>query len=136
NTPPPQQDTTPETKAQAQTQAQPEAQTQAQAQPEAQPQAQAQGYGRELTNLAKLYADDNKYSGEDDNFDFKLTIFHDNCSRADVPEEAKVRAYPTMLRGLALDHYYTNLKDIARTMPLSQICDTDRKSTRLHSSHT
>jgi len=29
--------------------------------------------------------EDNKYSGEDDNFNFKLTIFYDLCSRADVP---------------------------------------------------
>jgi len=29
--------------------------------------------------------EDNKYSGEDNNFDFKLTIFYDLCSRADVP---------------------------------------------------
>src|SRR6266568_8013257 len=64
-------------------------------------QNQNQGFGKELTNLAKIYTEDNKYSGEDDNFDFKLTIFHDLCNRADVPQEAKAKAYPTMLCGLA-----------------------------------
>ena len=32
-----------------------------------------------------MYTEDNKYSGEDDNFDFKLTIFYDLYSRANVP---------------------------------------------------
>jgi hypothetical protein len=85
-----------------------------------------QGFGKELTNLAKMYTEDNKYSGEDDNFDFKFTIFYDLCSRADVPQEAKVKAYPTMLRGLALDHYYTNLKNVTMTLSFNQICDATR----------
>ena len=62
--------------------------------------------------------EDNKYSGEDDNFDFKLIIFHNLCNRADIPQKAKVKAYPTMLRNLALDHYYTNLKNITLTLSL------------------
>src|SRR6266516_285391 len=89
-------------------------------------QNQTQGFGKELTNLAKMYREDNKYSGEDDNFDFKLVIFHDHCSRADVPQEAKVKAYPTMLRGLALDHYYTNSKNVAQVLSFDQICDATR----------
>ena len=69
-----------------------------------------QDFSKELTNLAKIYLVDNKYSRENNNFDFKLVIFHDLCARASVLEAAKVKAYSTMLRGLALDHYYTNLK--------------------------
>ena len=60
--------------------------------------------------------EDNKYSGEDDNFDFKLIIFHDLCSKADMPQKAKVKAYPIMLRGLVFDYYYTNLKNITLTL--------------------
>ena len=67
------------------------------------------GYGRELSNLAKLYTDEAKYSGENDSFDFKLTVFHDMCARADVPPGAKLKALPTMLKGLALDYYYSNV---------------------------
>ena len=63
-----------------------------------------------------MYTEDNKYSGEDDNFDFKLIIFYDLCSRANVPQEAKVKAYLTMLRGLTFDYYYTNLKNITITL--------------------
>jgi hypothetical protein len=37
----------------------------------------AKTYNKELANLAKLYINKSKYSGENDNFDFKLTIFID-----------------------------------------------------------
>jgi hypothetical protein len=66
--------------------------------------------GRELANLVKMYTDESRYSGEDDNFDYKLIIFHDLCDRADIPDNIKAKAYPTMLRGLALNHYYSNIK--------------------------
>ena len=59
------------------------------------PQALTSGHGKELSNLAKMYTDEAKYSGE--NNSFKLTIFHDICARADVPYEAKMKAFSTML---------------------------------------
>jgi hypothetical protein len=37
----------------------------------------AKTYSKELANLAKLYTDKAKYSGENNNFDFKLIIFID-----------------------------------------------------------
>ena len=39
------------------------------------PAVTTQGHGRELSNLAKMYTEESKYSREDDNFDFKLTVF-------------------------------------------------------------
>jgi hypothetical protein len=39
----------------------------------------ANTYSKELINLVKLYTDEAKYSSENDNFDFKLTIFIDLC---------------------------------------------------------
>jgi hypothetical protein len=57
--------------------------------------------------------DESKYTGQDDNFDFKLVIFYDLCGRVGVTEEAKVRAYLTILQGLTLDYYYTNLRNVA-----------------------
>jgi len=36
-------------------------------------------FGREITNLAKLYTDEVKYSGKQDNFDFKFKIFQNYC---------------------------------------------------------
>ena len=83
--------------------------------------------GKELANLAKMYTEDSKYSGENDNFDFKLIIFNDLCSRANVPkdEDTMAKAYPIMLCGLALDHYYTNLKD-TQTYSFDKICNMTR----------
>ncbi len=36
-------------------------------------------YDREIVNLTKLYTDEAKYSGENDNFSFKLIMFNDMC---------------------------------------------------------
>jgi len=41
-----------------------------------------------------------------------------------MPQETKVKAYPTTLRGLILDYYYTNLKNITITLSFNQICNT------------
>lgn len=68
-----------------------------------------------------MYTDEAKYSGENDSFAFKLTIFHDICSRADVPHEAKLKAFPTMLKGLALDYYYSNVS-ISGPMSFDEVC--------------
>ena len=84
---------------------------------------QPHGYGRELSNLAKFYDDDSKYSGESDNFDFKFIVFSDLCERADIPQKARAKAFPTMLRGLALDYYYSSLK----RLPLEKACELIKK---------
>jgi hypothetical protein len=57
-----------------------------------------------------MYTDESRYSREDDNFNYKLIIFYDLCNRADIPDNIKAKAYPTILQGLALDHYYSNIK--------------------------
>ena len=79
------------------------------------------GHGRELSNLAKIYTDDAKYSGRNDSFTFKLAIFHDICSSADVPPEAKMKAIPTMLKGLALDYYSSNISISGTAMNSNQV---------------
>src|SRR5436190_20611116 len=67
------------------------------------------GYGRELANMAKMYTEDTKYGSEGDNFDLKLIIFYNICNRVDLPLEAYLKAFPTMLKGSALSYFYTNL---------------------------
>src|SRR5712671_2548823 len=69
-------------------------------------------FGREIANLTKFYTDEVKYSGEQDNFDFKFEIFQNYCLRAGVPKQAYIIAVPTMLRGPALKYYFTHLKDL------------------------
>jgi len=74
--------------------------------------------GRELANLAKLYGSvDMKYGGEPfDSLSYKYTIFMDLCDRADVPQGALLKAFPTMLKGLALDYYYSSCRGRYATM--------------------
>ena len=69
-----------------------------------------QGYGKELTNLSKSYSDSLRYTGNDDNLDYKLEIFHDLCDRTDIPWEARIKAFPIMLKDRALDFYYHSCK--------------------------
>ena len=65
-------------------------------------------YGRELATVIKLYTDDQKYAGTNESLDYKLTIFYNICNRARLPQEAYMDAFPTMLKGLALNHFFTS----------------------------
>ena len=60
--------------------------------------------------MAKIYIKEQKYGGPSgsSSFDYKLTIFHDICQRVELPQEAIMRAFPTMLKGLAQDHFYNS----------------------------
>ena len=69
------------------------------------------GFGREVATLSKLYTEESKYGGEGDNFEFKLKIFNNACKKADIPPEGKIDALSIMLKGLALDYFYSNLED-------------------------
>ncbi len=84
------------------------------------------GHGRELSNLAKIYTNNAKYSGRNNSFTFKLAIFHDIYSRADVLPEAKMKAFPTMLKGLALNYYYSNISTSAIAMNFDRVCNSIR----------
>jgi hypothetical protein len=49
------------------------------------------GYKKELVNIAKLYTDNQKYSGISGNFNFKLIIFYNIYKRADVPKRVYLK---------------------------------------------
>ena len=66
------------------------------------------GYRRELSIIIKIYIKESKYRGDRDSFDFKLAIFYDICGRADILYEAKAKAFPIILKGLALNFFYLN----------------------------
>ena len=68
----------------------------------------SKGYGRELGIMIKIYTKESKYRGNGDSFNFKLTIFHDIYRCANIPYKAKAKAFPIMLKGLALNFYYLN----------------------------
>jgi hypothetical protein len=66
------------------------------------------GYRQELGIIIKIYTKESKYRGNRDSFNFKLTIFYNICGYADVPHKAKAKAFPIMLKGLALNFFYLN----------------------------
>lgn len=57
----------------------------------------------------KIGTNNAKYSGRNDSFIFKLAIFHDIYSKADVPPKVKMKAFSTMLKGPALDNCSSNI---------------------------
>ncbi|KAI9034737.1 GAG-pre-integrase domain-containing protein, partial [Aspergillus affinis] len=64
---------------------------------------------KEIASVTKIYTEDQKYSGTDNSsLDFKLNIFYDICSRAGLPLHGYKAALPTMLKGVAEDHYYSS----------------------------
>jgi hypothetical protein len=65
---------------------------------------ESEEHEKELANLAKLYTNEAEYSDENDSFSFKLTIFHDMCDCADIPQSAKLKAFLIMLKDLTLDY--------------------------------
>lgn len=62
-------------------------------------------YAKELALLDKTYPDSQKYDGFDGAFGHKLSIFYHYCNRKGVPNVAFLDAFPTMLKGMALDHF-------------------------------
>jgi hypothetical protein len=58
--------------------------------------------------IIKMYIEESKYGGNGDSFNFKLAIFYNICRRANIPYKAKAKAFPTMLKGLALNFFYLN----------------------------
>jgi hypothetical protein len=65
-------------------------------------------YSRDLATLAKIYTEESKYSGEDNNFNCKLTIFNNFYNRVNIPQVAKIKGFPIMLHSIAFDFYYKN----------------------------
>ena len=84
-------------------------------------------YGKKLANLTKMYIDEAKYSGKNNNFTYKLTIFHDICGRAEISHEVKIKTFSTMLIGDTLDYYYANI-DSESQATFDEICYTIRSN--------
>jgi hypothetical protein len=85
------------------------------------------GYGNSLATLEKMYKEDYKYSGRNDNFDHKLGIFYEMCMKANVPTRYRNAAYSTMLKKAVLDHYHTNLRQHAQTAQLNDLTHVTRQ---------
>jgi hypothetical protein len=83
------------------------------------PTQNAPNYGKEIGIVAKMYTEEQKYGGIDESFDYKLKIFYNICKRAGLPNTAYINAFPTMLKGLAQDHFYNH--NLSKR-PFDQVC--------------
>ena len=54
----------------------------------------------------KIYTDDQKYSGVNESFNYKLRIFYDICKRSKLPLVGYAKAFLTILKSLIQDNYY------------------------------
>lgn len=79
------------------------------------------GYSRKLSNLTKIYIDNEKYSGYNDSFTFNQAIFYNICLRSDVCRQTKIKAFFTMLKDLVLNCYYSNISTYALTLDFDQV---------------
>jgi hypothetical protein len=61
-----------------------------------------------IREITRIYIEEQKWDSGNSSFDQKLTIFHDIRQYIDLPEEAIIKAFPTILKGLALDYFYNN----------------------------
>ncbi|CZT07524.1 uncharacterized protein RCO7_09773 [Rhynchosporium graminicola] len=66
-------------------------------------------WGKEISVFTKLYPEEMKFKGDSDSFSSKIRIFRDTCLRAEIPPKAYIKAFPLILKGAALEHYYFNL---------------------------
>lgn len=83
-------------------------------------------YGKELSNLAKIYITNTKYSGCNNSFIFKLAIFRDIYLRANVLTKSKMKLFPTLFKSLVLDYYYSIISISTVTINFDQVCNSIR----------
>ena len=55
-----------------------------------------------------MYIEESKYRGNGDSFNFKLAIFYNIYRYTNIPYKAKAKAFPIILKGLALNFFYLN----------------------------
>ena len=73
------------------------------------PQPPVDTAARDIINLSKMITTENKYSGQNDHFDTKLTIFNEYCSQLNISDDVvKAKAYSFILKDIALQHYLNN----------------------------
>jgi hypothetical protein len=84
--------------------------------------------GPNLIGLTKLYTEEKKYSRDGDSFDYKYSIFVDLYKKAELLIEAYFKVFSIMLRGAALNHYYTTCKTNPKFTQLSDLCESVRST--------
>src|SRR6266567_1025263 len=64
------------------------------------------GWGKEISNVAKIYIEELKYNSTNGSFNYKLTIFYNIYNQSNVLQKAYNKALLIMLTGLALNQYF------------------------------
>ncbi len=67
-----------------------------------------QNFFKKLSQLDKIYKNDEKFKSTDDNFEFKLKIFINKCKRVELSSHAYLKEIAFMLASRALSHFYVN----------------------------
>jgi hypothetical protein len=67
-----------------------------------------QNFFKKLSQLNKIYKNDEKFKNTDDNFEFKLKIFINKCKRVELSSHAYLKEIAFMLANRALFHFYVN----------------------------
>ena len=80
------------------------------------------GYKQELNTIIKMYTKESKYGGNKNSFNFKLTIFYKIYGCVNILYKAKVKVFPTMLKGLVLNFFYLN--NTINKSSFQDICST------------
>jgi hypothetical protein len=67
-----------------------------------------QNFFKKLSQLNKIYKNDEKFKSTDDNFEFKLKIFINKCKRVELSSHAYLKEIAFMLANRTLSHFYVN----------------------------
>ncbi len=67
-----------------------------------------QNFFKKLSQLNKIYKNDEKFKSTDNNFEFKLKIFINKCKRVDLSSHAYLKEIAFVLANRALSHFYVN----------------------------
>jgi hypothetical protein len=67
-----------------------------------------QNFFKKLSQLNKIYKNDEKFKNTNDNFEFKLKIFINKCKRVELSSHAYLKEIAFMLANRTLFHFYVN----------------------------
>jgi hypothetical protein len=67
-----------------------------------------QNFFKKLSQLDKIYKNDEKFKNTDDNFELKLKIFIKKCKRVELSSHAYLKEIAFMLANRTLFHFYVN----------------------------
>ncbi len=76
-------------------------------------------YSKELTQLDKLYKNEDKFDGNGDNFTIELSVFYNKCQLVGLLSNAYFESASNMLTGKAQTHFHSNRDS---TMSFDDFC--------------